>query len=417
MPTQVAAPAAHTENNHHAKAETQSASGLALTIAAIVCSVLGAALLTVGVFVLKDPVPQPAAAESAPVEIVATPVPTQEPTPTPAAESETGEAGQPEETAAEEEPAQPEDGQTQPAEQPAEPAAGDSQAQPHSKPAPEKEEETSMVKLLVTLAGMALLLAGAVLGIVNSLLLRGRLAQANRTIADQQRRLQEDAEKLRDYDPAEKLRIVLESIPVLEQAPAAQSAPARDLRTPPAGAMGYASGAPEAQTVQNSYGYAQVPAQPFRQEPQDPAQAADQLFAKELAAGTTQAVRSLFSSSLFECATINIEVCLNSYRAGQDVPYCMQPVSKAVDSPFFTYQQGGAAAVAYPNPLAVEQKGVTWMQERQFILKAFHVKMYGQEVREEDLAGLGTLPIKKVQGALLDERMVVTRKGVIELGG
>lgn len=418
--------------------------GLVLTAVSILCTVLGTVLLCLGVFVMKDPVPQaapvaeqtetqPQEAEVQQPETQPESVPAESQTEEdvwsePASEEvETGgpadpwqtSDSQPEETAeadsnSQEEPVP----QQEPFEDPAQEggetatqaqetafrAAHGQPEQPEQQPEPQPEK--NLAKTILTVVGLLLLLAGAVLGIVNGLLQQAKLKTAARQLEKLEARLQEYAHQHRDPTWEEKLRFALEQVPALEHAP---QEPVRPAAAP------YGGAAPRPRPV-NPAPVQQVPVQ------QDPRSLGDAAYAAQLAAGAQKAALALQADGRFEGATIDITTCLNAYRAGQDIPYHVDQANKTVGTPYFAYLSGNRMAVLYPNPFVVEKLGLADMERQQYILKAFRVVTPSGEITPQSLAGgqnqaaVQNLTVRRVTGAVLDDQLVVVQPGQIELG-
>lgn len=412
MPVQEAAPKTHNQN-YIRTARPGPVPGLALAVATIVCAVLGTVLLVVGVFVLREPALSAETSAAVSQELDAP-----QPSPQPASPETAATPQPPQSTPAENTPAE----QDPPAVQQEEPQ----QQAPAGRPAPRsraaRSQTAGLVKTAVTVAGLLLLAVGAALGIANSLLLRAELEKMQKTIEAQNRQLLQAEERLRDYTPEEKLRRVFDSIPVLEELPVV-SAPPADRRTAAYGAAGPAA---ETAPLAGAYAPAQPGAAPVPSgtfppaavpQPQDPLQVGDTAFAAELAGGAQQAMRNLRTDARFEGASINVDICLNSYRAGQEVPYQVQPIAKNAGVPYYVYLHSGSPAALYPNPFAIEKRGFGILQEQQYISKAFRITAFGKELTPAELAGMGSRPIARVQGAELNGQMIVARRGLIELGG
>lgn len=418
--------------------------GLVLTAVSILCTVLGTVLLCLGVFVMKDPVPQaapvaeqtetqPQEAEVQQPETQPESVPAESQTEEdvwsePASEEvETGgpadpwqtSDSQPEETAeadsnSQEEPVPQQDPFEDPAQEGGETAT---QAQEtafraaHGQPEqpeqqPEPQQEKNQAKTILTVVGLLLLLAGAVLGIVNGLLQQAKLKTAARQMEKLEARLQEYAHQHRDPTWEEKLRFALEQVPALEHAP---QEPVRPAAAP------YGGAAPRPRPV-NPAPVQQVPVQ------QDPRSLGDAAYAAQLAAGAQKAALALQADGRFEGATIDITTCLNAYRGGQDIPYHVDQTNKTVGTPYFAYLSGSRMAVLYPNPFVVEKMGLADMERQQYILKAFRVVTPSGEITPQSLAGgqnqaaVQNLTVRRVTGAVLDDQLVVVQPGQIELG-
>lgn len=414
--------------------------GLVLTAVSILCTVLGTVLLCLGVFVMKDPVPQaapvaeqtetqPQEAEVQQPETQPESVPAESQTEEdvwsePASEEvETGgpadpwqtSDSQPEETAeadsnSQEEPVPQQEPFEDPAQEGAETAP---QAQEtafraaHGQPEqPEQQPEKNLAKTILTVVGLLLLLAGAVLGIVNGLLQQAKLKTAARQLEKLEARLQEYAHQHRDPTWEEKLRFALEQVPALEHAP---QEPVRPAAAP------YGGAAPRPRPV-NPAPVQQVPVQ------QDPRSLGDAAYAAQLAAGAQKAALALQADGRFEGATIDITTCLNAYRGGQDIPYHVDQTNKTVGTPYFAYLSGSRMAVLYPNPFVVEKMGLADMERQQYILKAFRVVTPSGEITPQSLAGgqnqaaVQNLTVRRVTGAVLDDQLVVVQPGQIELG-
>lgn len=414
--------------------------GLVLTAVSILCTVLGTVLLCLGVFVMKDPVPQaapvaeqtetqPQEAEVQQPETQPESVPAESQTEEdvwsePASEEvETGgpadpwqtSDSQPEETAeadsnSQEEPVPQQEPFEDPAQEGAETAT---QAQEtafraaHGQPEqPEQQPEKNLAKTILTVVGLLLLLAGAVLGIVNGLLQQAKLKTAARQLEKLEARLQEYAHQHRDPTWEEKLRFALEQVPALEHAP---QEPVRPAAAP------YGGAAPRPRPV-NPAPVQQVPVQ------QDPRSLGDAAYAAQLAAGAQKAALALQADGRFEGATIDITTCLNAYRGGQDIPYHVDQTNKTVGTPYFAYLSGSRMAVLYPNPFVVEKMGLADMERQQYILKAFRVVTPSGEITPQSLAGgqnqaaVQNLTVRRVTGAVLDDQLVVVQPGQIELG-
>ena len=418
--------------------------GLVLTAVSILCTVLGTVLLCLGVFVMKDPVPQaapvaeqtetqPQEAEVQQPETQPESVPAESQTEEdvwsePASEEvETGgpadpwqtSDSQPEETAetdsnSQEEPVPQQEPFEDPAQEGGETAT---QAQEtafraaHGQPEqpeqqPEPHQEKNLAKTILTVVGLLLLLAGAVLGIVNGLLQQAKLKTAARQLEKLEARLQEYAHQHRDPTWEEKLRFALEQVPALEHAP---QEPVRPAAAP------YGGAAPRPRPV-NPAPVQQVPVQ------QDPRSLGDAAYAAQLAAGAQKAALALQADGRFEGATIDITTCLNAYRGGQDIPYHVDQTNKTVGTPYFAYLSGSRMAVLYPNPFVVEKMGLADMERQQYILKAFRVVTPSGEITPQSLAGgqnqaaVQNLTVRRVTGAVLDDQLVVVQPGQIELG-
>ena len=421
--------------------------GPVLTAVSILCTVLGTVLLCLGVFVMKDPVPQaapvaeqtetqPQEAEVQQPETQPESVPAESQTEEdvwsePASEEvETGgpadpwqtSDSQPEETAeadsnSQEEPVPQQEPFEDPAQEGAETAtqaqetafraAHGQPEQPEQQPEqPESQPEKNLAKTILTVVGLLLLLAGAVLGIVNGLLQQAKLKTAARQLEKLEARLQEYAHQHRDPTWEEKLRFALEQVPALEHAP---QEPVRPAAAP------YGGAAPRPRPV-NPAPVQQVPVQ------QDPRSLGDAAYAAQLAAGAQKAALALQADGRFEGATIDITTCLNAYRAGQDIPYHVDQANKTVGTPYFAYLSGNRMAVLYPNPFVVEKLGLADMERQQYILKAFRVVTPGGEITPQSLAGgqnqaaVQNLTVRRVTGAVLDDQLVVVQPGQIELG-
>lgn len=415
--------------------------GLVLTAVSILCTVLGTVLLCLGVFVMKDPVPQAAPVaeqtetqsqeaevqqpetqpESVPAEsqteedIWSEPASEEVKTGGPADPWQTSDS-QPEETAeadsnSQEEPVPQQDPFEDPAQEGGETAT---QAQEtafraaHGQPEqqPEPQQEKNQAKTILTVVGLLLLLAGAVLGIVNGLLQQAKLKTAARQLEKLEARLQEYAHQHRDPTWEEKLRFALEQVPALEHAP---QEPVRPAAAP------YGGAAPRPRPV-NPAPVQQVPVQ------QDPRSLGDAAYAAQLAAGAQKAALALQADGRFEGATIDITACLNAYRGGQDIPYHVDQTNKTVGTPYFAYLSGSRMAVLYPNPFVVEKMGLADMERQQYILKAFRVVTPSGEITPQSLAGgqnqaaVQNLTVRRVTGAVLDDQLVVVQPGQIELG-
>ena len=414
--------------------------GLVLTAVSILCTVLGTVLLCLGVFVMKDPVPQAAPVaeqtetqpqeaevqqpetqpESVPAEsqteedVWSEPASEEVETGGPADPWQTADS-QPEETAetdsnSQEEPVPQQEPFEDPAQEGAETAT---QAQEtafraaHGQPEqPEQQPEKNLAKTILTVVGLLLLLAGAVLGIVNGLLQQAKLKTAARQLEKLEARLQEYAHQHRDPTWEEKLRFALEQVPALEHAP---QEPVRPAAAP------YGGAAPRPRPV-NPAPVQQVPVQ------QDPRSLGDAAYAAQLAAGAQKAALALQADGRFEGATIDITTCLNAYRGGQDIPYHVDQTNKTVGTPYFAYLSGSRMAVLYPNPFVVEKMGLADMERQQYILKAFRVVTPSGEITPQSLAGgqnqaaVQNLTVRRVTGAVLDDQLVVVQPGQIELG-
>lgn len=418
--------------------------GLVLTAVSILCTVLGTVLLCLGVFVMKDPVPQAAPVaeqtetqpqeaevqqpetqpESQPESVPAESQTEEDVWSEPASEEvETGgpadpwqtSDSQPEETAeadsnSQEEPVPQQEPFEDPAQEGGETAT---QAQEtafraaHGQPEqPESQPEKNLTKTILTVVGLLLLLAGAVLGIVNGLLQQAKLKTAARQLEKLEARLQEYAHQHRDPTWEEKLRFALEQVPALEHAP---QEPVRPAAAP------YGGAAPRPRPV-NPAPVQQAPVQ------QDPRSLGDAAYAAQLAAGAQKAALALQADSRFEGATIDITTCLNAYRGGQDIPYHVDQTNKTVGTPYFAYLSGSRMAVLYPNPFVVEKMGLADMERQQYILKAFRVVTPSGEITPQSLAGgqnqaaVQNLTVRRVTGAVLDDQLVVVQPGQIELG-
>ena len=418
--------------------------GLVLTAVSILCTVLGTVLLCLGVFVMKDPVPQAAPVaeqtetqpqeaevqqpetqpESVPAEsqteedVWSEPASEEVETGGPADPWQTADS-QPEETAetdsnSQEEPVPQQEPFEDPAQEGGETAT---QAQEtafraaHGQPEqpeqqPEPHQEKNLAKTILTVVGLLLLLAGAVLGIVNGLLQQAKLKTAARQLEKLEARLQEYAHQHRDPTWEEKLRFALEQVPALEHAP---QEPVRPAAAP------YGGAAPRPRPV-NPAPVQQVPVQ------QDPRSLGDAAYAAQLAAGAQKAALALQADGRFEGATIDITTCLNAYRGGQDIPYHVDQTNKTVGTPYFAYLSGSRMAVLYPNPFVVEKMGLADMERQQYILKAFRVVTPSGEITPQSLAGgqnqaaVQNLTVRRVTGAVLDDQLVVVQPGQIELG-
>lgn len=420
--------------------------GLVLTAVSILCTVLGTVLLCLGVFVMKDPVPQAAPVaeqtetqpqeaevqqpetqpESVPAEsqteedIWSEPASEEVKTGGPADPWQTSDS-QPEETAeadsnSQEEPVPQQDPFEDPAQEGGETAT---QAQEtafraaHGQPEqqPEPQQEKNQAKTILTVVGLLLLLAGAVLGIVNGLLQQAKLKTAARQLEKLEARLQEYAHQHRDPTWEEKLRFALEQVPALEHAP---HEPVRPAAAP------YGGAAPRPRPV-NPAPVQQVPVQQVPVQ-QDPRSLGDAAYAAQLAAGAQKAALALQADGRFEGATIDITACLNAYRGGQDIPYHVDQTNKTVGTPYFAYLSGSRMAVLYPNPFVVEKMGLADMERQQYILKAFRVVTPSGEITPQSLAGgqnqaaVQNLTVRRVTGAVLDDQLVVAQPGQIELG-
>lgn len=418
--------------------------GLVLTAVSILCTVLGTVLLCLGVFVMKDPVPQAAPVaeqtetqpqeaevqqpetqpESVPAEsqteedVWSEPASEEVETGGPADPWQTADS-QPEETAetdsnSQEEPVPQQEPFEDPAQEGGETAT---QAQEtafraaHGQPEqpeqqPEPHQEKNLAKTILTVVGLLLLLAGTVLGIVNGLLQQAKLKTAARQLEKLEARLQEYAHQHRDPTWEEKLRFALEQVPALEHAP---QEPVRPAAAP------YGGAAPRPRPV-NPAPVQQVPVQ------QDPRSLGDAAYAAQLAAGAQKAALALQADGRFEGATIDITTCLNAYRGGQDIPYHVDQTNKTVGTPYFAYLSGSRMAVLYPNPFVVEKMGLADMERQQYILKAFRVVTPSGEITPQSLAGgqnqaaVQNLTVRRVTGAVLDDQLVVVQPGQIELG-
>ena len=415
-----------------------------LTAVSILCTVLGTVLLCLGVFVMKDPVPQAAPVaeqtetqpqeaevqqpetqpESVPAEsqteedVWSEPASEEVETGGPADPWQTADS-QPEETAetdsnSQEEPVPQQEPFEDPAQEGGETAT---QAQEtafraaHGQPEqpeqqPEPHQEKNLAKTILTVVGLLLLLAGTVLGIVNGLLQQAKLKTAARQLEKLEARLQEYAHQHRDPTWEEKLRFALEQVPALEHAP---QEPVRPAAAP------YGGAAPRPRPV-NPAPVQQVPVQ------QDPRSLGDAAYAAQLAAGAQKAALALQADGRFEGATIDITTCLNAYRGGQDIPYHVDQTNKTVGTPYFAYLSGSRMAVLYPNPFVVEKMGLADMERQQYILKAFRVVTPSGEITPQSLAGgqnqaaVQNLTVRRVTGAVLDDQLVVVQPGQIELG-
>lgn len=412
--------------------------GMILTVVSILCTVLGAVLLCLSLFVMKDPVPQTTLVveqtepqlqknETQQSETLPESVATESQSEEVWMESAAGEAI-PEETA---NPWLEADGQTwdtdesdsgsleqsvpqeEPIEDPvqegsntATQAQGTSFRTAHGQPEPLQEKNE--VKAILTVVGLILLLTGAVLGIVNGLLQQAKLKTAYRQLEKLEARLQEYAHQHRDPTWEEKLRFAFEQVPALERAP---QAPAR----PATGPYSYGGGVPRPRFV-NPETVQQAPVQ------QDPRSLGDAAYAAQLTAGAQKAALALQADGHFEGATIDIATCLNAYRAGQDIPYHVDKTNKTVGTPYFAYLSGSRMAALYPNPFVVEKLGLNNMERQQYILKAFRVVTPGGEITPQSLmdgqnqAAVQNLTVRRVTGAVLDDQLVVVRPGQIELG-
>ena len=428
--------------------------GLVLTAVSILCTVLGTVLLCLGVFVMKDPVPQAAPVaeqtetqpqeaevqqpetqpESVPAgsqteeDIWSEPASEEVKTGGPADPWQTSDS-QPEETAeadsnSQEEPVPQQDPFEDPAQEGGETAtqaqetafraAHGQPEQPEQQPEPQREK--NQAKTILTVVGLLLLLAGAVLGIVNGLLQQAKLKTAARQLEKLEARLQEYAHQHRDPTWEEKLRFALEQVPALEHAP---QEPVRPAAAP------YGGAAPRPRPV-NPAPVQQVPVQqvPVQQVPvqQDPRSLGDAAYAAQLAAGAQKAALALQADGRFEGATIDITTCLNAYRGGQDIPYHVDQTNKTVGTPYFAYLSGSRMAVLYPNPFVVKKMGLADMERQQYILKAFRVVTPSGEITPQSLAGgqnqaaVQNLTVRRVTGAVLDDQLVVVQPGQIELG-
>lgn len=406
--------------------------GLVLTAVSILCTVLGTVLLCLGVFVMKDPVPQaapvaeqtetqPQEAEVQQPETQPESVPAESQTEEdvwsePASEEvETGgpadpwqtSDSQPEETAeadsnSQEELVPQQDPFEDPAQEGGETAFRAAHGQPEQpEQQPEPQQEKNQAKTILTVVGLLLLLAGAVLGIVNGLLQQAKLKTAARQLEKLEARLQEYAHQHRDPTWEEKLRFALEQVPALEHAP---QEPVRPAAAP------YGGAAPRPRPVNPA------PVQ------QDPRSLGDAAYAAQLAAGAQKAALALQADGRFEGATIDITTCLNAYRGGQDIPYHVDQTNKTVGTPYFAYLSGSRMAVLYPNPFVVEKMGLADMERQQYILKAFRVVTPSGEITPQSLAGgqnqaaVQNLTVRRVTGAVLDDQLVVVQPGQIELG-
>lgn len=406
--------------------------GLVLTAVSILCTVLGTVLLCLGVFVMKDPVPQaapvaeqtetqPQEAEVQQPETQPESVPAESQTEEdvwsePASEEvETGgpadpwqtSDSQPEETAeadsnSQEELVPQQDPFEDPAQEGGETAFRAAHGQPEQpEQQPEPQQEKNQAKTILTVVGLLLLLAGAVLGIVNGLLQQAKLKTAARQLEKLEARLQEYAHQHRNPTWEEKLRFALEQVPALEHAP---QEPVRPAAAP------YGGAAPRPRPVNPA------PVQ------QDPRSLGDAAYAAQLAAGAQKAALALQADGRFEGATIDITTCLNAYRGGQDIPYHVDQTNKTVGTPYFAYLSGSRMAVLYPNPFVVEKMGLADMERQQYILKAFRVVTPSGEITPQSLAGgqnqaaVQNLTVRRVTGAVLDDQLVVVQPGQIELG-
>lgn len=264
---------------------------------------------------------------------------------------------------------------------------------------PEEEEaapEINLVKWILSIVGLLLLVVGAALGIVNGLVQRKALARKEKQLAAALEQLRAYEFKHRDPTYEEKLRFVLQQIPALERAPA-QPKPGPAPR--PAAAPAQAGGQPRQAPVQ-----------------QDPQTLGDAAYAARLSGGVQQGALDMVNDSHFEGATIDINTCLNAYRAGQEVPYHLNKADKGIGTPYFGYVYGNRMLLLYPNPYAVEKLGLAQLENQQYLLKAFRVVTPNGEVTPQNAGMAQGLHVRRVRGAVLDEQMVVVQKGQIELG-
>lgn len=262
---------------------------------------------------------------------------------------------------------------------------------------PEEEEaapEINLAKWILSIVGLLLLVVGAALGIINGFVQRQALARKEKQLAAALEQLHAYEFKHRDPTYEEKLRFVLQQIPALERAPA-QPKPAPR----PAAAPAQAGGQPRQAPVQ-----------------QDPQTLGDAAYAARLANGSQQGALDIMNDSHFEGATIDINTCLNGYRAGQEVPYHLNKADKGIGTPYFGYVYGNRVLLLYPNPYVVEKLGLAQLENQQYILKAFRVVTPNGEVTPQNAGMAQGLHVRRVRGAVLDEQMVVVQKGQIELG-
>lgn len=266
-------------------------------------------------------------------------------------------------------------------------------------PLPEEEEadpEINLVKWILSIVGLLLLVVGAALGIINGFVQRQALARKEKQLAAALEQLQAYEFKHRDPTYEEKLRFVLQQIPALERAPA-QPKPGPAPR--PADASAQAGRQPRQAPVQ-----------------QDPQTLGDAAYAARLASGSQQGALDIVNDSHFEGATIDINTCLNGYRAGQEVPYHLNKADKGIGTPYFGYVYGNRVLLLYPNPYVVEKLGLAQLENQQYILKAFRVVTPNGEVTPQNAGMAHGLHVRRVRGAVLNEQMVVVQMGQIELG-
>ena len=319
----------------------------------------------------------------------------------PSEEEQGNDAAEP---SSEGEPAQ--EGDTEPArEDDTEPAPeGDAapEEQPEA-PAPDRTDRQeeggiNIVKLVVTLLGMLMLLAGAVLGIVSNLLQRRELTESQERAASLEREIADMKARTREPTTEEKLRYAFQQIPVLTEAQsnammreaAAQTAAHRNVQPP----------------IQQNR-----PAAPV-----DPVEKSNAYYNSLLAGGAQKATQAMLGNPEYLGASIDIANSLNAYQAGQRAAYHVIQVEKDPNAPYLTCVKGGSPVALYPNPYAVQYLGIAKLQSMQFILEAFRVVARGAEITPQTLDGLDGLQIRRVEGAAMDARGIVTRKGVIELG-
>lgn len=283
------------------------------------------------------------------------------------------------------------EGDAAPAEQPQAPA-------PDGEGARLEDGGISIVKLLVTVLGLLMLLAGAVVGIVSNLLQRRELTESRERAASLEREIADMKARTREPTTEEKLRYAFQQIPVLTEAQsnammreaAAQTASRRNVQ-------------PAIQQTR--------PAAPA-----DPVEKSNAYYNSLLAGGAQKATQAMLGNPEYLGASIDIANSLNAYQAGQRAAYHVIQVEKDPNAPYLTCVKGGSPVALYPNPYAVQYLGIAKLQSMQFILEAFRVVARGAEITPQTLDGLDGLQIRRVEGAAMDARGIVTRKGVIELG-
>lgn len=274
-------------------------------------------------------------------------------------------------------------------------------ASPSPTPAPETVEpevkvmqERSTLKLVLTIVGWVLLVAGAVMGIVAAFLQKAALQRTAERAAALQRKIDEYQAKHREPTTAEKLKFAFEAIPVLPEA--------------------------EAQAMERAAQQARRPAQEqsasVRQAPVDPVAAADKAFNALLAQGGQSATQAILGNAEYVGASIDIPNCLNAYQGGQNVAYRVVNGDKNWSCIYFVAGQNNAVPCLYPNPYAVERLGVAKMQEMYYILNAFQILYRGAAVTAQNIGGAAGGKVVRVTGARLNAQGVVTQKGQIEIG-